>query len=119
MRVTAHVILLLTAVLLLGADGPGGANPSATAPPKDAARPPMTREEAIDALKGLGVKVASAPHGMGVNVEMRGSPKAKQAMDLLPAISDLREVRLVAIPVADADLACLRGQKQTHEIDVG
>ena len=59
MRVTAHVILLLTAVLLLGADGPGGANPSATAPPKDAARPPMTREEAIDALKGLGVKVAS------------------------------------------------------------
>ena len=64
MRVTANVIFVLAAVLLLGADGPGGAKTPRADQPKDTARPPMTREGAIRRLKAAGLAVHPAPDGL-------------------------------------------------------
>ena len=115
---TAKLILVVSAVLLLGADGPGAAKPPADAP-KDAAKPPMTREEALRGLQDANFTVKRAWPGPGV--ELRTSdpgPRGRKAMVLLPLVPDVVVLQLSLRQATDDDLVSLQSMSNLKKLSL-
>ena len=118
MRATASVIFVLAAVLLLGADGPGGAKTPRADEPKTAAKPPMSREEAISRLKAAGFTFWRLPPLPGVAIHGgAGNEALKKAMTLLPLFPDTINLHIGS--VTDADLVYIRNLKNLEELGIG
>ena len=116
MQSIAKLILVATAVLLLGADGPGDAKP-ADNPAKDVKDATITREQAFRDLDGPLLQIRLAAPGSGVVVRIASTQwgKDKEGLALLPLFSDAVELSLEVRTATDADLAVLETFKDSQD----